>query len=62
MDAAAAKHSEKRGGMCVDSQEEYSKEATHANHVHRGVCASRQCKAELKETIKAADKRRLRDY
>jgi hypothetical protein len=52
MDAAAAKHTEKRGVICVDCQEVYSKEATHSDHVHRGVCASRQCQAELKQTNK----------
>jgi hypothetical protein len=58
MDAAAANHIEKRGVIYVDCQEIYFKEATHANHVHRGVCASRQCSAESKQKKEAADKRR----
>jgi hypothetical protein len=32
--AVAAKHTEKRGVICVDCQQVSSKKATHANHVH----------------------------
>jgi hypothetical protein len=49
MDAASAKHTEKRRVICVDCQEVYTKKATHANFVHRGTCASRQFQAELKQ-------------
>jgi hypothetical protein len=53
MDAAAAKDTEKRVAIREECQEVYSKEATHASHVHRGVCASRQCQAELKQKNKS---------